>query len=461
MSSTHAIMKLDGYFRSRNSFGYYYKDAAINARSQHNEADPVEKEYLLALNRNPDLPERSGIHNGEYYFLMKKGEVMEEGCLRCHDTPDLAPSDLVSRYGPEKSFKRKSGEIISVISIRIPVKTAYRMINKNLILISALILVILSLFIILYYYLQSRLIFNPLDRVSQKTREISNDPALIGSRIDMNVMKEIHDFICNFNRMSDKLAHYQNNLEEKIEEKTRKLEENLKEIRELNLEKDKLFSIVAHDLRNPVGSILNLLELMQRKLGKLTEHEIRTYLDLMFRNITSLNGLLENLLLWARSQLNKVTVDFQEISLRLVIESVQEQLERQMQDKEIRLMVELQEDIVIRTDRNILEIVLRNIVSNAVKFTDHGGWIRLNAEKQQGDLLELIVTDSGIGMSEEKLGHLFQVDKNVSYGTDKEKGSGLGLILCREYLGRLEGTITVASQPGQGTRVVIVLPLII
>ncbi len=122
MSSTYGVREIDKYFKSMNDSEYYYKESAINARSIDNEADKYEASFLKKLNREPDLIHQSSIRtiDGKPYFtVMRRGEVMEESCLRCHSTPEKAPADLVKIYGSERSFNRNVGDVVSAISIRV------------------------------------------------------------------------------------------------------------------------------------------------------------------------------------------------------------------------------------------------------------------------------------------------------------------------------------------------------
>ncbi|MCI5144487.1 MAG: DUF3365 domain-containing protein, partial [Candidatus Electrothrix sp. AR3] len=128
MSSTFAIRQIDSIFKSIIDEDYYYKESAINARSPENEADAFEKSFIEELKSNPDLKYRSFIRqiNGQYYFVtLRRGEVMQVTCLKCHDTPERAPQELVEKYGRKRSFNRKNNELVSAISIRIPLSETY------------------------------------------------------------------------------------------------------------------------------------------------------------------------------------------------------------------------------------------------------------------------------------------------------------------------------------------------
>jgi len=133
MSSTYAVRKIDKYFHQFNTEPYYYKESAVNARSPENEADEYEKLFLKDLASDPDLTQRVAIRvfDGKPFFtVLRRGEAMEDACLRCHSTPDRAPADLVRHYGPERSFNRNVGDVIQAISMKVPLAEAYANANR-------------------------------------------------------------------------------------------------------------------------------------------------------------------------------------------------------------------------------------------------------------------------------------------------------------------------------------------
>ncbi|MCF8304100.1 MAG: DUF3365 domain-containing protein [Bacteroidales bacterium] len=178
MSSTHGIIEIQRFFDKRNDFGYYYKDAAINARSAKNEADTLERRYLKKLNKLGDVPAKEGIieFNGKsHYYLIKKGETMKKECLRCHTNPERAPNGLVKIYGDEKSFERMEGDVISAVSIRIPLSKAYERANNYLETMSLIIFGLLTIIFLFYTFIQHKLILLPIQTLHKKTYDISRN----------------------------------------------------------------------------------------------------------------------------------------------------------------------------------------------------------------------------------------------------------------------------------------------
>ncbi len=234
MSSTYAVREMDKYFRSLNPAGYYYKECAVNARSPENEADPYEMEFLKELNVNPELIKYSGIRlidNNPYFVVLRRGEVMEEACLRCHSTPDKAPEGLVRFYGPNRSFDRSAGDVVSAVSIRVPLSVAYAEANRFSLRLSGMLLGLLLALFGVQYWFSKRFMFAPLSMVQEKALQISSSDEHLGEEIPLPSGRELKDLAIAFNSMSKSLRYHVNNLETLIKERTSELSnanENLK-----------------------------------------------------------------------------------------------------------------------------------------------------------------------------------------------------------------------------------------
>ncbi len=229
-------------------------------------------------------------------------------------------------------------------------------------------------------------------------------------------------------------------------------------LQETNDAKDKFFSILAHDLKNPFNSLLGLSELLVEDFDDTSEELKLDMLKKIQRTSESAYALLENLLDWARMQTGSISLNIQIIDLFPVIQDVLEINHLHAYNKQIKIFNEVQEDIKIRADENMLLTIIRNLVSNAIKFTNHGGkvWIRSIRDKAR---VRITVEDNGIGMDDKTRGRLFKISEKVkTYGTDDESGTGLGLIIIKEFIEKNNGTITVESESGKGSRFIIVLP---
>jgi len=180
----------------------------------------------MELNKSPDLVERTAVRNIEdrpFFVTLRRGETMEQGCLRCHITPEAAPTDLVAYYGPDRSFHRSEGEIVSAISIRIPLAAAYAGVNEIIKKLSALFGLTLLIVYGLSIYLSRNLIFAPLNKIRIKAMEVSNNHQYLGEQIDSPSSRELADLTEAFNYMSLNLRQERDALESKVRERTKEV----------------------------------------------------------------------------------------------------------------------------------------------------------------------------------------------------------------------------------------------
>lgn len=223
------------------------------------------------------------------------------------------------------------------------------------------------------------------------------------------------------------------------------------ELRELNASKDKFFSIISHDLRNPVTFIVGFSELLLNDLEALSQEEIKLYVTNIHRSAKNLYDLLENLLQWAELQRGRVDYQPVKVDLRELIETNANLLQGNASEKTIDLSYELDEDCVVYADRYMLNSVIQNLMSNAIKFTHLQGTVKISA-RRQGKSVEVSIIDTGIGISAEQLASLFQMDQyQTTLGTAGEKGTGLGLMLVKEFVEKNGGKISVESVLNKGT----------
>lgn len=237
------------------------------------------------------------------------------------------------------------------------------------------------------------------------------------------------------------------------------LKENATSLRELNAAKDKFFSIIAHDLKSPFNSILGLSNMLAEQIqGKNTEG-IEEYAGIIQKSSHNAMELLSNLLEWARSQTGKMDFTPEPFEIISLINSVIALLEESARQKSISIVKELPQSIYVHADKAMISTILRNLISNAIKFTRLNGEITISIN-QQPENLQLTVCDNGIGIKKEAIPKLFRIDENVStYGTQNETGTGLGLILCKEFIEKHGGKIWVESTPGVGSKFHFTIPI--
>jgi len=237
-----------------------------------------------------------------------------------------------------------------------------------------------------------------------------------------------------------------------------RLEKSETELLRANLSKDKFFSILAHDLRNPISGILSIAEVLAKRFDQLEPRRVRELVHLVYDGARQGADLLESILQWARAQTGKLEVKPSYVRLSELCEGVAGLHRSAARSKDIRIRACVEPEAVVYADPNMVSTVLRNLVSNAVKFTPRGGEVVVSAEGH-GEWQRLSVRDTGIGMRPEDLRKLFRIDVHFSCsGTDSERGSGMGLILCKELVELNAGRISVESEPGKGSTFSVHLP---
>lgn len=254
------------------------------------------------------------------------------------------------------------------------------------------------------------------------------------------------------------LKKHQQNLQDLVNERTYELNKANSDLKEINATKDKLFSIIAHDLRGPFTSLLGFSDLLIENIQNYDRGKFEKLLFHMNSAAKSAYSLLENLLIWARSQNKQLTFKPKHINISLAVKDVITSLNSLATIKNIRLISQSGNDFCGIADENMLTTILRNLISNAIKFSNPGGVIKINANLIN-DKLEISVADEGVGMPSEIKARLFSNESRVSLtGTAQEKGTGLGLLICKEFVEKHGGQIGVESTPEVGSTFTFTLP---
>lgn len=237
------------------------------------------------------------------------------------------------------------------------------------------------------------------------------------------------------------------------------VEESCHELKALNNTKDKFVSIMAHDLKSPFNSIIGFSEIISGDYDSLSRDEIIEYSKLINDSSKRVYKLLENLLEWSRVQIGRLKPVYVEFNIKDVIFEVTELSSSSADKKSISIETHI-DDFIIFADKNMVHTILRNLISNAIKFTHQNGSIKINSSKE-GSEYKIMVKDSGTGMSEETVSKLFSIEKTVSFpGTENETGTGLGLVLCYEFAKLMNGRIEVKSVIDEGSSFELFLPAI-
>jgi signal transduction histidine kinase len=272
------------------------------------------------------------------------------------------------------------------------------------------------------------------------------------------IKKENHGY--QFSILRKNRALHKKNLEiqkgrNEIAEKAKLLKMQTEELKELNTLKNKLFSVISHDLKSPMYALRNLFRNVQQY--NMSANEVKALVPEVLNDLNYTIGLMENLLQWSKSQMNAHKAKKEEVDITGVIEEVMYGLRLQAEAKQITVEHQVDEPVVVFTDRDVVNLVLRNLLSNAIKFTPQGGNICLGAN-DMGAFVEVYVQDNGLGMTKETLRKINQNNGFTSKGTASEPGTGLGLMLSRDFLARSGGQLHIESEPGKGSTFSFTLP---
>jgi signal transduction histidine kinase len=255
----------------------------------------------------------------------------------------------------------------------------------------------------------------------------------------------------------------QMDLKREIKERTlaeKQLQRYTEELKELNASKDKFFSIIAHDLKSPFTALLGFADYLNTHLDDLKKEEVKECSTNIYKSAQGVFNLLENLLHWSSIQTGRMDFIPLKFNLNKLIDETFVLYQVNAFKKKIKLLNNTPVSGEVFADRKMIETVLRNLISNAIKFTPSGGEVIINSQLNNGQI-EISVIDTGVGISPEQMTALFKIDEHQNgTGTDKEMGSGIGLILCREFVNKNNGKIWVTSKRGEGSTFIFSLPII-
>ena len=244
-----------------------------------------------------------------------------------------------------------------------------------------------------------------------------------------------------------------------LKEKNIEIENQNLKLEEINATKNKFFSIIAHDLKNPLAAFIGFMDVIQIQLNEMPKEELQANLKQVGHLAESMLDLLENLLKWGRSQAGVLEFKPTPISILELLDGALRIVSMNAQSKKIDVLVDIKEDITFVADPNMLSTVVRNLLSNAIKFTPKGGRVSITAMESENEF-KLLVKDNGVGISIEDQQKLFRIDSKFrNHGTESEPGTGLGLILCKEFVEKHGGTMIVESTLNVGSTFGFSLPI--
>ncbi|MES1217787.1 MAG: response regulator, partial [Bacteroidota bacterium] len=294
--------------------------------------------------------------------------------------------------------------------------------------------------------------------VQIRTNELSEvNASLIEQNEEIKAQKENLE-VSNeeIQRQSEKILSQQQH----IILQNRELESSVDKLRDLNQTKDHLFAILAHDLKNPVSSLTELSDFVRHNFNNINRKELGEYVEGIHRSSASIYELLLNLLNWSRTQIYKVSPQPSVCSLAEIVERNGTLLEPLMGKKHIYFESNVSRDHLVFADNDMVDAVIRNIISNSIKFTDYNGNVEIHSAEKNKTII-LRITDNGIGMNSDQVEGLFKIETTrVSAGTAGEKGTGLGLVIAKEFIELNNGSILVESTQGKGSSFYVQLPAI-
>ncbi|OYZ02576.1 MAG: hypothetical protein B7Y37_01945 [Sphingobacteriia bacterium 28-36-52] len=318
---------------------------------------------------------------------------------------------------------------------------------------------------LLFSYLISMEITRPLIELNRATKEVvatKFKDDISPDFIDELRMDEIGQLAINFNLAIRKIRRSIKIIQDKSESlqaKNKQLLENEETLKMISAQKDKFLSIISHDMRAPLSSIISFLDYYKDNFKNFTEAEIEFVSSNLNTHVKKVVEMLDGLLMWSRSQTGEIQMNLQPIDLAQIITDTVSVLNQSAVNKNIRIRTYLHSQL-IWADKNMTAFIIRNILSNAIKFTGENGIIDINTKRNKYNAF-VIIKDSGVGMTSDALSKLFQ--DNVSYstfGTANEKGIGLGLVLCKDFMNKMNGNIEIESINGEGTTVNLLFPLV-
>lgn len=235
-------------------------------------------------------------------------------------------------------------------------------------------------------------------------------------------------------------------------------EEKEIQIKKLLNDKDTFFSIIAHDLRGSFNGILGLSEMLIEKENKIVNEEREEFIQLIYQSSKNTFSLLENLLSWAQSQTGRIDFNPSKVEVSTIVNRTISLLAKHAEYKSITIKSEIQSEQFVTADANMLETIFRNLISNAIKFTNTHGQITVSMDNEKNQFV-FCVKDNGIGLSSEKINTLFDINnKKSTSGTQEELGTGLGLILCKDFVEKHQGSISVQSKENEGSTFMFSIP---
>lgn len=278
--------------------------------------------------------------------------------------------------------------------------------------------------------------------------------SILKSRNQQETIASLQEEVSNIRKVRQQLEQQQ----EELQCLNLKLTKTEKEQRRSSMTKDKIFSVISHDLRSPINTISGLLNILRAKMSSMGDIELRNLVGEVSESTDRLTHFLDDLLKWSMSQMGQLKPSVERVNMRKLVQENYSLMKPRLKAKNIHFKASVPENIDVYADTNMLRLILRNLISNSIKFTRNGGYIAVGLKRGSEDFSIIEVSDDGIGMSDEQLQHLFEFRGSEINGGAGNQGAGLGLLLCKEFTELNGGNIVAASKLGEGTRFSVQLP---
>jgi signal transduction histidine kinase len=466
MSSAYAARRIDSLVPSAGGV-YSFKECAIGARNPASEADEFERAFLEGARRDAAVERWSGlrtIDGAPFFAVLRRGKTVEGYCLECHSSPERAPEGLVARYGAIGGFGRQEGELVSALSVRIPLEATFADANAFSLKLSAMLVGVLAALFLAQWALYRTLLHGPLLALRRGAVRLASRSGDRAEPLPLPELPELRDVTGAFNAMSRSIARNTEELESKVEQRTRELMEREADLRQAQKMEaiGRLAGGVAHDFNNLLTAITGNAEVLAEELGP--DSPRREEVEEIREAAVRAASLTRQLLVFSRRDV----VQHRPLELDAVVSQLGRMLERLLPEN-VALALELGAgDACASGDCGQLEQVIVNLVVNARDAMPGGGCIRIETGRVAEDdpvaardgvgagrWLRLAVCDDGVGIDEGVLAHVFEPFFTTK---PRDRGTGLGLATAYGIVQQHGGRIAVESELGAGASFRVYLP---